>query len=107
MADGNRGAVVGVARRTDDDGAHRGHEGFEPWPRPRVYGVGQTAALGQAQAEERPMTVFVYVNTSKQSGIRTTSRCSRTRTRRKHGSRKKAWRLSTRCWSEPVAKWML
>jgi hypothetical protein len=24
--------------------------------------------LGQAQAEERPMTVFVYVNTSKQVG---------------------------------------
>jgi hypothetical protein len=24
--------------------------------------------LGQAQAEERPMTVFVYINTSKQVG---------------------------------------
>ena len=28
----------------------------------------QRSSLGQAQAEERPMTVFVYVNTSKQVG---------------------------------------
>jgi hypothetical protein len=32
-----------------------------------VYGK-QRAPLGQAQAEERPITVFVYVNTSKQVG---------------------------------------
>ena len=42
--------------------------GPEPRPCPRVYGVGPKPPLGQAQAEERPMTVFVYVNTNKQVG---------------------------------------
>lgn len=35
-----------------------------------IAGIGQAIPLGQAQAEERPMTVFVYVNTGKQVGDR-------------------------------------
>jgi hypothetical protein len=51
------------------------------------------------------MTVLIYVNTNKErSAIPTISRCLRTRTLQKHGSRKttrKAWRLSTRFSSKP------
>ena len=65
MANGDRGAAAGVARRSDDDGADRGHEGVEPRPRPGVHKE-QGASLGQEKAEERPMTVWVYVDTSKQ-----------------------------------------
>jgi hypothetical protein len=36
--------------------------------KPRWFTEKQRAPLGQAQAEERPMTVFAYVNTSKQVG---------------------------------------
>jgi hypothetical protein len=68
MADGNRGSIAGVARRTDDDGAHRGHEGVEPECPAGVQTRSQRSSLGQAQAKERPMTVLIYVDTSKQVG---------------------------------------
>ena len=50
------------------------------------------------------MTVFVYVNTSKQVGDPDTSRSSPPRTPRKNGLRKttpKAWPSSMRFWNEP------
>jgi hypothetical protein len=42
--------------------------GAEPPPCWRVQSEAKRPALGPAQAEERPMTVFVYVNTAKQVG---------------------------------------
>src|SRR5262245_2153526 len=55
-------------RRSDDDSADRGHEGVEPSFRAGVQSRTQRSSLGQAQAEERPMTVLIYVDTSKQVG---------------------------------------
>ena len=48
------------------EGAYRCHARAESSCRAGVHGS-QRSSLGQAQAE-RPMTVFVYVNTSKQVG---------------------------------------
>jgi hypothetical protein len=59
--------------------------------------------LGASAAEERPMTVFVYVNTSEQVGDAEHVKVSPPRTPLKNGLRKtttKAWPLS-RFWSEP------
>jgi hypothetical protein len=42
------------------------HEGFEPSRRAGVRDVAQGHALGKAEVEEGPMTVFIYVTTSKQ-----------------------------------------
>jgi hypothetical protein len=43
-------------------------QALNPPPCSRVQSRPQTASLGKTQASERPMTVFVYVNTSKQVG---------------------------------------
>jgi hypothetical protein len=48
--------------------ADRRHAGDQPPPRSRVQPQGKGAGLGTAQASEGPMTVFIYVNTSKQVG---------------------------------------
>ena len=48
--------------------ADRRHARLEPARRSGVRYVAQGTPLGQAQAEERPTTVFVYVNTSKEVG---------------------------------------
>jgi LmbE family N-acetylglucosaminyl deacetylase len=42
--------------------------GVEPSRRAGVQSRSQRDTLGQAQAEERPMTVLIYVDTSKQVG---------------------------------------
>jgi hypothetical protein len=41
---------------------------IEPSSRSGVQSEAERAALGPAQAKERPMTVFVYVDMSKQGG---------------------------------------
>ena len=55
--------------------------------------------IGEAEAQEGPMTVLIYVDTSKQVGDPEHLKVFATRTPRKHGSRKtipKASPLSTR-----------
>jgi hypothetical protein len=52
------------------------------------------SALGPAQAEEGPMTVFVYVNTSKQVGDKDHIKVLQTRTPRKPGSRQTTQKAS-------------
>jgi hypothetical protein len=49
-------------------GAHRRHAGVEPPCRAGVQSRAQRDPLGEEKAQEGPMTVFVYVNTSKQVG---------------------------------------
>ena len=44
------------------------YEGVEPWCRAGVQSRSQRYPLGQTEAQERPMTVLIYVNTSKQVG---------------------------------------
>jgi hypothetical protein len=59
--------LVGELGRADDVRAYRHHAGIEPRARPRVHGE-QRASLGTEKAQEGPITVWVYVDTSKQVG---------------------------------------
>jgi hypothetical protein len=47
---------------------HRGHEGPKPSRRAGVQSRSQRDPLGEAEAQEGPMTVLIYVDTSKQVG---------------------------------------
>jgi hypothetical protein len=49
-------------------GSDRGHEGVEPSRRAGVQSRSQRGTLGEAEAQEGPMTVLIYVETSKQVG---------------------------------------
>jgi hypothetical protein len=49
-------------------GTHRRYASAEPKRRARVQSGSQRPSLGASQISEGPMTVFVYVNTSKQVG---------------------------------------
>jgi hypothetical protein len=71
MADRHRGVdACGRARRPDDTCADRRHAGIEPRPRSRVQYFTEGSPLGAPEAEERPMTVWIYVDTGKQVGDR-------------------------------------
>src|SRR5437764_1142616 len=48
--------------------ADRREASVEPWLCTGVQSIAQGTSLGPTQAEEGPMTVFVYLNTSKQVG---------------------------------------
>ncbi|WP_342733725.1 hypothetical protein [Bradyrhizobium sp. B117] len=54
----------------DDDGARWCEARFEPTLRHRVQSKEKRAASATAQAEEGSITVFVYVDTTKQGGER-------------------------------------
>jgi hypothetical protein len=68
MASRDRSADAVQRRRAHDDGADRAHASAQPSCRAGVQSRSQRDPLGKAEAEERPMTVFVYVNTTKQVG---------------------------------------
>jgi hypothetical protein len=55
-------------RRPDDVRAHRHHASLEPACRAGVQSRPQRDALGPEKAKEGPMTVMIYVDTSKQVG---------------------------------------
>src|SRR5258708_3446924 len=68
MASRNRDADIGSAQRSDDDGTDRGHESAKPSCRAGVQSRAQKSPLGETEAQEGSMTVWVCVNTSKQVG---------------------------------------
>src|SRR5438309_12123110 len=69
MAGRHRGTDTGSrARRPNHVRADRRDASFEPWLCSGVQIHRARNIIGATQAEEEPMTVFVYVNTSKQIG---------------------------------------